>query len=305
MYLPNQTQTYYLMQILSLIFTGNFSYRLNLSTDDPIFNTVIRNINHMSELMEQKLTGREGDILADTPGDTLAFTLDHAFRIQKFNRFAELCLGTSPGTLTGTDFSSLLSEGNLDNWEYAVLQLTTRTRHFFTNLIYKTHHGEYPTFSFLFRAPDDGTLYLTSQRHSFTEQELDQKLSRAMKDIEHHMPSSPGTPQPQNSEEELIHNIAAYIREHIQEPWLTVKGLATKFGINEKKLKSGFHTYYETSVYHYYTNIRMEQALHLLKTTDQSIVQIADSTGYKVLSSFYRSFKQYFGCSPGSIRKNR
>ncbi|MGS2765022.1 helix-turn-helix transcriptional regulator [Sinomicrobium sp. M5D2P9] len=296
----NEKQWYYISYILSMMFSGNFDYRLKLSAKNNIFNDLIKIINHMSQLMALKTTGQEGTLLSNDLYGTMAFVLDDAFCILKANQNVDLHLSRFPDKLPGTPFATLLSQRNQTSWEYTQLQLPEGTRFLFTNLIYSVNaHGELPSLSFFFRSPDDGLLYLTSHKHSLIEEILDEKLSLAMKEVDDHIPIPRKT---QNSEEELIHKIATYIREHLEEPWSSVKGLASKFGINEKKLKLGFHKWYNTSVYHYYINVRMEVAMKLLKTTDKSIQEIAYRTGYKVLSSFYRSFKQHFGCTPGEIQ---
>ena len=49
--------------------------------------------------------------------------------------------------------------------------------------------------------------------------------------------------------------------------------------------------------------LRMEKAAALIKQQSASVEAIASAVGYSTVSSFYRAFTKYFGCTPGSYQK--
>ncbi|WP_438431158.1 helix-turn-helix domain-containing protein [Gorillibacterium sp. sgz500922] len=55
----------------------------------------------------------------------------------------------------------------------------------------------------------------------------------------------------------------------------------------------------------YRSRIRIEQAMRLLRQTDESLDQIAERVGYSSGSYFIRAFRQMTGCTPGSFRSGQ
>lgn len=53
----------------------------------------------------------------------------------------------------------------------------------------------------------------------------------------------------------------------------------------------------------YLTNIRLEYALNMLKTTDMAILEISQEVGFSSLSHFNKLFKNKYGLQPSLIRK--
>ncbi|MEG1550357.1 MAG: helix-turn-helix transcriptional regulator, partial [Ruthenibacterium sp.] len=52
----------------------------------------------------------------------------------------------------------------------------------------------------------------------------------------------------------------------------------------------------------YVTALRMEKAQELLRTTDDTTIDIARRVGYANAQYFGLCFKKHFGCSPGQFR---
>ena len=52
------------------------------------------------------------------------------------------------------------------------------------------------------------------------------------------------------------------------------------------------------------TGKRMKKAVHLLQTTDQTILSIAEAAGYESQHYFSTAFKKAVGISPNQYRKN-
>ncbi|HKJ42769.1 MAG TPA: AraC family transcriptional regulator, partial [Sunxiuqinia sp.] len=69
--------------------------------------------------------------------------------------------------------------------------------------------------------------------------------------------------------------------------------------------KREFFDYYQTTPGKWLTDKRLKHASILLKTTKQSISEIAFNSGFENNSHFSRTFKQKFGQSPLQYRKNQ
>jgi len=84
---------------------------------------------------------------------------------------------------------------------------------------------------------------------------------------------------------------------------ITVTTLCRQFIINRTKLQAGFQELFQTSVYAYIVQRRMERAAERILTTDDPIKEIALDSGYKKQRSFNKSFKSIYKDTPGSYRK--
>lgn len=56
------------------------------------------------------------------------------------------------------------------------------------------------------------------------------------------------------------------------------------------------------SFQHIKDSVRMEMAVHLLRTTTVSLTQVAESIGFSETSSFFRAFRKWTGENPGAFR---
>lgn len=74
--------------------------------------------------------------------------------------------------------------------------------------------------------------------------------------------------------------------------------LALSVGINEKKLKSGFRQVFNTSVFGYLREYRLQRAYELLQRGDHNVTEAAFGVGYQSLSHFSQAFRERFGMLP-------
>ena len=79
--------------------------------------------------------------------------------------------------------------------------------------------------------------------------------------------------------------------------------LARRVHLNELKLTQGFKQVFDTTVFSYLYNYRMEQACQLLQTGSLNIQEIARSVGYNSRSSFVAAFKKKFKVAPSLYLK--
>jgi AraC-like DNA-binding protein len=83
----------------------------------------------------------------------------------------------------------------------------------------------------------------------------------------------------------------------------TLEELSRKTHINLHTLKNGFRQVYGLAPYEYRTEVRMQRAKELLQQTDKPIKEIAALVSYARFPSFVSAFSNYFGYTPGSVRK--
>lgn len=80
--------------------------------------------------------------------------------------------------------------------------------------------------------------------------------------------------------------------------------IAEKLGVSSRTLQRKLAeegTHYKDVL----NDLRLELAVYFLKNTDLSLENIAYELGYRESRSFYRSFKQWTGCTAGSYRHER
>ena len=100
-----------------------------------------------------------------------------------------------------------------------------------------------------------------------------------------------------------IHYAREYVTQHIDNPPSLVE-LARIVGLNEYKLKHGFKEIFQTTVFGYLAEKRLELARDYLIDPNKSITDIADLLGYSSIQHFSFAFKKKFGHSPKEGRGN-
>ena len=106
----------------------------------------------------------------------------------------------------------------------------------------------------------------------------------------------------ENKMPEIIVRALSRIHADFSDSSLTVSSIAKENYVCEVYLRRLFHKYLNTSPKQYITDLRMKNAMSLLKTGDFSITEIACRCGYSGISYFSSAFKVYFGKSPESFK---
>ncbi len=94
--------------------------------------------------------------------------------------------------------------------------------------------------------------------------------------------------------------IMKYIGDHYRD--ITLESVAKKFGYHPDYLSYRFKKITGISFSKKLLSIRMEEAMHLLLTTEMNVQQIAEANGYHDRSHFSRNFKEYTGLTPKQYR---
>jgi AraC-like DNA-binding protein len=78
--------------------------------------------------------------------------------------------------------------------------------------------------------------------------------------------------------------------------------LSKAAGINEFKLKNGFRQVFDTTVFGYLNDHKMEHARQLLRSPEYSVTNIAEDLGFSSVQHFSHAFRKKFGVSPMKLR---
>ena len=79
----------------------------------------------------------------------------------------------------------------------------------------------------------------------------------------------------------------------------TIEEVAETFHYSRRQIGRTVQKYTGQTYAELVYRLRMEKAGRLLHTKELPMNEIARQTGYSTLSSFYRAFTKYFGCTPG------
>jgi AraC-like DNA-binding protein len=100
---------------------------------------------------------------------------------------------------------------------------------------------------------------------------------------------------------QLVRQVMAFIHTHYAEP-ITREEIADHIGISADYLTDCFHQELGITPITYIRRYRIRQACELLRTTDQSITQIALGVGFSDSAHFARTFLREVGVTPKAYR---
>jgi AraC family transcriptional regulator, transcriptional activator of the genes for pyochelin and ferripyochelin receptors len=100
---------------------------------------------------------------------------------------------------------------------------------------------------------------------------------------------------------DTFHDIKVYLDRHFTED-LSLKGLSRMFGLNEFKLKKGFKQLFNTTVFDYIQEQKMNYSKQLLCDQGMYVNEVASLVGYKNPNHFSTAFKRKFGINPTALK---
>lgn len=113
----------------------------------------------------------------------------------------------------------------------------------------------------------------------------------------------PAQPDSLSTNNEAFNGLVAYVDEHYGEK-ITLESLSAQFGFSRNYICELFAKYYNMSLTHYITDIRMKAAARMLKDNKHPVKDVAISCGYANPAYFYRVFKAYYGKAVGDYRED-
>lgn len=112
-------------------------------------------------------------------------------------------------------------------------------------------------------------------------------------------PATPASLQFSTQDIEKLDHVHDLMIEQIDQP-LTIAYLCAAVGLNEFKLKEGFHYRFKTTPHRMLHEMRMRKAYVLLESGHQ-VAQVAYRVGYRYPNNFSVAFSAFFGQAPKSV----
>lgn len=117
-------------------------------------------------------------------------------------------------------------------------------------------------------------------------------------------------PEPTGGEEALMREVDALMgeKELFRSPGLKITDVAEVIGTNRTYLSNAVNRLKRQSFSDYINSLRVEAAKTALRTHahEKTLSAIAEESGFSSEATFYRQFRHFTGCTPGSwLKKNR
>ncbi len=106
-----------------------------------------------------------------------------------------------------------------------------------------------------------------------------------------------------NSDREFLEKITGLIRERIADEKFGVSELADEAGMSRSNLLRKVKRITGLSVSLYIRNIRLEEAMEILRTTSYTVSEVSYQVGFGSTSYFVKCFRDKYGYPPGEISK--
>jgi len=117
-------------------------------------------------------------------------------------------------------------------------------------------------------------------------------------------PTSQNSIKLSSQDKEAIYHAKEILSKRIHNP-PTIAELSKSVAINELKLKTGFHRFFNETPYNISLEYRLQEAKKLLEKSELNINEIALEVGYKYVQSFSNAFIKRFGVRPKEVMKSR
>lgn len=95
--------------------------------------------------------------------------------------------------------------------------------------------------------------------------------------------------------------VMEYIRENCDKS-ISLEDMAKKANVSKGYLCREFKRVVHTTPFEYLTRVRIDKGCDMLKNTDLSVAQIAQSCGFNSFSYFTKTFGEKMGCTPKAYR---
>lgn len=95
--------------------------------------------------------------------------------------------------------------------------------------------------------------------------------------------------------------LVLYIKENFNQKH-TLKQLNTRFNLSENYICNLFSKHYNSTLTRFVTELRMQEAVRIMKQTNKAFKEIAVDCGYLDYYYFCKVFKEYYNASPTQYR---
>jgi len=101
-----------------------------------------------------------------------------------------------------------------------------------------------------------------------------------------------------------LHAARDIIEANMVEP-PSLLGLSRQVGLNDYKLKKGFKELFGSTVFEHLRQVRLDNAMQMLRSQEHSVTEAAIAVGYSNVSAFSQQFQRKFGIKPSELKKTR
>lgn len=105
--------------------------------------------------------------------------------------------------------------------------------------------------------------------------------------------------------EEVAVEIIEYVRNHFHNPMLSVDDIAAHVSMSVNYVRQIFKEHFHCSLSDFITNQRVEHAIKLLTTTEWTVADITEQSGFQTKSTFFSTFKRATGMTPNQYRSDK
>ena len=102
---------------------------------------------------------------------------------------------------------------------------------------------------------------------------------------------------------ERIRNVITYVEDHFREP-VSLHDIAGHLGLGKEYFCRFFKKNMGISFLQYVNEVRVSHIYQDLIRTDAPVSELAEQNGFPNQKLFNRTFKEIYGCTPSSVRKN-
>lgn len=283
-------------QMLFEMATGNMQFQItNLKEADEI-DQIANDLNHIALNLRETIL-KVGHVIPQFTYQNLVqhtFILNEKLCIISFTPEILNTLNFEPNEIIHSKFSELIAKQSLKEWklvEENLIQNNQISCTLFLNILDKSNqiYPSYFTISSLIKSKKILVSGITTNLKDYTCSVLINK------------------PCAQNNTTDIatiIQNIHDYILNNLEDPLPSTREFAKKFGSNEFKIKEQFKKSFNTSIYKFYTNQRLNTAQYLIQKTDIPIKEIAFICGFNDYNNFSKAFKKKFNYTPNKLKRN-
>ncbi len=101
----------------------------------------------------------------------------------------------------------------------------------------------------------------------------------------------------------LIGSATAIMRRTVEAP-LTIQSLASRLGVDQRRLEAAFAAELQVTPRSAYKTIRLREARRLVAMTNLTVAEIATRCGYQNASAMTRAYRAEFGVTPQQHRRS-
>lgn len=99
-----------------------------------------------------------------------------------------------------------------------------------------------------------------------------------------------------------IYAVKEFISQNMDRQ-ISLIDMAHQFGTNEFTLKKGFKELFGNTVFGFWNDLKMTEAMRMLREQEMLVNEVADAIGYQNARHFSTAFTRKFGITPSQIKK--